>query len=586
MIRIFLYLQLTSLKNMVWQRVSRLRQPKYLLGAVAGAAYFYFIIFGRAFARPRSAPALPGGNGDEMMTLVSQFAGPMLFVVVLAAWLFGNSRAALQFSEAETAFLFPAPVARRTLVHFKLVRAQFGILFSALFMTLLVRRGGSSGHTLFHAVGWWLVFSTLSLHLIGASFARQRLLDFGWGPWRRRLLIGGGLLALAAAGWFVVRSAANAPGPAELDGFGALMHYTGEMFGRPPIAWVLAPFRWMVQPYFARDGAAFALALGPALLLLAAHYLWVIRSDVAFEEASIELAARRARLVANARAGRWNTGQEAPTKPRPEPFPLRVPGRAPIAFLWKNLVALGPLYRMRSWLIACAALAGLVGWLAADRERADYLVMVMIFSAFLSVALLLGGPMFMRREVQQTLTHLDITKAYPLAGWQIVIGQLLTPMVVTTFLEWFLLFGIVLSAAAMKHQFAVMAMVGAGGLGCLGLVVPPLCGLLLCLPYAGVLYFPAWGLASSSPGGGGFEVLGQRLVFFAGYFLVLVVAILPAAAVGGIVFFIANALIGRLTAFTLTTLVVSVVLAAELGGAVWWLGEKLDRFDLSQEAPR
>jgi hypothetical protein len=31
---------------------------------------------------------------------------------------------------------------------------------------------------------------------------------------------------------------------------------------------------------------------------------------------------------------------------------------------------------------------------------------------------------------------------------------------------------------------------------------------------------------------------------------------------------------------------VSLVLSAELAAAIWWLGEKLERFDLSTEMPR
>jgi len=115
--------------------------------------------------------------------------------------------------------------------------------------------------------------------------------------------------------------------------------------------------------------------------------------------------------------------------------------------------------------------------------------------------------------------------------------------------------------------------------------VPPLIGLLLCLPYAGVLYFPAWA-AAPQVGGGGIEVMGQRLIFMLGYLVVLVVALIPAGGSGALAFFIANALIGKITAFILTTLVVSAILGAELAACLWWLGGKLERFDLSTELPR
>ena len=578
----FIYLYVTTVRNAVGQRLKRLRQPKYLLGAIVGGAYFYFVVFGRVL--PRSAGshgAAPMPGGANAMALIEPFAASVLTLIVLFAWLLGNSRAALQFTEPEAAFLFPAPVSRRSLIHYKLLRSQLGIIVSAFFMTVLFRRGGPSGQLLQHATGWWVVFSTLNLHFIAASFTRQQLLELGWNPWRQRLLLSGSLLLLVAAGWWA------RPAPTDASSFSALVDYARQLLDQPPLSWLLLPFRIVTRPYFAPESGAFFLALGPALLVALAHYFWVIRADVAFEEASLELAAKRAQIVANVRAGRWNPGRGAPTKPRPEPFRLGARGWVPLAFLWKNLIALGPFFRLRTWLVACLAMFALTSWLGADRGRADYLVIIMTFSGSFSFLLLLMGPMFMRREVQQTLTHLDMTRAFPLAGWQIVLGQLLSPIVLLTFLEWFLLFSFVLSAGVAQKKIALLALLGAGGMGGIALVVPPLVGLLLCLPYAGVLCFPAWAVSPpNQAGSGGIEMLGQRLIFLLGYLIVLVVALLPAAGVGGLVFFIAHALIGQITALILTTLAVSVILGSELAACVWWLGGKLERFDLSTEMPR
>ena len=114
----------------------------------------------------------------------------ILLTILLLAWIIPHQRAALTFTEAEVAFLFPAPISRRGLIHFKLLRSQTAILFTTLLLTLVTNRFG--GKAWIHAAGWWLIFSTLNLHLLGSSFARTMLLDRGITNWQRRL----GILAL------------------------------------------------------------------------------------------------------------------------------------------------------------------------------------------------------------------------------------------------------------------------------------------------------------------------------------------------------------------------------------------------------
>src|SRR6202008_533230 len=104
-------------------------------------------------------------------------------------WLWPRSRAALRFSEPEIAFLFPAPISRKTLLHFRWINAQLRILFTSLILAL-VSAGWSfvPGNALGRVVGWWLVLSTLDLHAVGSSFALTRLLDRGVTSLRRSAL--------------------------------------------------------------------------------------------------------------------------------------------------------------------------------------------------------------------------------------------------------------------------------------------------------------------------------------------------------------------------------------------------------------
>jgi hypothetical protein len=87
--------------------------------------------------------------------------------------------------------------------------------------------------------------------------------------------------------------------------------------------------------------------------------------------------------------------------------------------------------------------------------------------------------------------------------------------------------------------------------------------------------------------GGGIEAMGQRLIFFAGYVVVLIVALLPAAMVGAVPFVVLQLLTHNLPVAVLATgVTASAVLVGEFALVIWWLGHRYEKFDLSVELPR
>ena len=62
MIAALLYLQYHSFRNRLVSRFKRLKQPKYLVGAIVGGLYFYFYFFRYLFhGIRRAAGGEPGG---------------------------------------------------------------------------------------------------------------------------------------------------------------------------------------------------------------------------------------------------------------------------------------------------------------------------------------------------------------------------------------------------------------------------------------------------------------------------------------------------------------------------------------------
>ena len=596
MLSALLYLRFTSLKNWFLARVRRLRQPKYLLGALVGCAYFYFFFFRpigggarRSAGRAASAQAIEAMEAAraavpaDWLPAVTAFAALALLAFMTLMWVVPAQRAALGFSEAEIAFLFPAPITRRALVHFRLVSSQLRSLLGALVMTLFSNRWSIvGGNALTHALGWWFIFSTLNLHFSGASFTLTRLADRGLGAWRRR--------ALALAVIVIVVGITLARLPAD----GRIPAMTDEIDLRPftswaialtttaPLGWLLWPFKLVLGPFLALDVHAFWLALGPALAVVALHYLWVVRTAVAFEDASVDYAQKRGARIAAWRAGE-RRGGAAPARARPGPFPLASTGRPELAFLWKNLLSTWQYFNLRVLLITAAVIVGTCIWLNTHPTWRNLLPGLGWPALMFAAYTLIVGPQFARQDIRSDLVHADMLKTYPLPGWQIVLGELLTPAAILTGILWLSLLTVLfaLRPTGVRMEWLTPQLRIAAGVG-LAAVVPLLVTLQLLVPNAAALVFPGWFHLSRTRGGGP-EVVGQRMIFFFAQLITMTVALLPPLGIAALLIFILQAFAGATLAVITAALFVLIVLAGEVWCGVWLLGRRFERLDLSAE---
>lgn len=301
-----------SWTNALVTRFRRLRQPKYLFGAIIGFLYLYFFVFMRTGAgRHGGAPIWTPPT--ETIQLFHTGATVFLFVLFLLAWLFPRERAALVFTEAEIAFLFPAPIGRRTLINFKLLRSQLVILISAIMFTIF-GRAWAGNNPFIRILGWWVVLATMGLHSLGSSFAVTSLTERGLSTWKRRIAV---VLAIAIGlgtiGYFTWTIAPALPSMNNERDLSSLQQYFLQLFNTGALYWMLLPFRVLLAPFFATTWGEFAVAVLPALVIFAVHYWWVMSANVAFEEASIELSRKTAEKIASMRAGQW--GVRKPTRP-------------------------------------------------------------------------------------------------------------------------------------------------------------------------------------------------------------------------------------------------------------------------------
>ena len=576
MISALFYLQYHSFRNRLVSRFKRLKQPKYLIGAIVGGLYFYFYFFRYLIFPPGRRPAVELAVSPEHRLLFESLGALVLFVIVLLAWLIPHERAALTFTEAEVAFLFPAPVTRRALIHFKLLRSQLGIFFTSFVFTLLSRRFGGSAWI--HALGWWLILSTLNLHFLGSSFARTMLLDHGISNRLRRLLVFGLAVAMAGAVWVWARRTLPEPGSADTANLDAIMDYAQRVLTAGPALYLLYPFRLVVRPFFAPGATAFFGALAPALLLFLLHYLWVIYSDVAFEEASVEASQKLAVRIAAMRAGNWQ-GAKKNQKARSPWFKLAATGPPATALLWKNLIGVSQVLSVRLWIVLIVVVVAVgVGFGSSAHNQGFSMMAAILIAGALGYSLLLG-PQLLRLDFRQDLPLADILKTFPLRGWQIALGEILAPVVVLAACQWLLLLvgaGLVFYLPGKQASLFLAIALGAAFL------LPVLDLLVLLIPNAAVLLFPSW-IQAGKDGPRGIEATGQRLIFAVGQFLVLLLALLPAAIAFTGVFFLMKLALGYAAAVPFAALAATIILAVEAGFGVMLLGKLFERFDVSEE---
>lgn len=589
------YLQFTSFRNRFVRRVQRLKQPKYLLGAIAGGLYFYFYFFRYVFGIGTSRHPLPASMAPDTLVLLEGAGALMLLIFAVLAWVIPRERAALAFTEAEVAFLFAAPVSRRGLIHYKLLRSQSAILFTSLIMCLLSNR--MAGKVWVHAAGWWLIFSMLNLHNLGASFARTMLLDRGITNALRRAVVFSLVLVFGLALLAWARRALPAIQFSQLQGPEDLKDWFQQALTSGPLPWLLYPFRVVVRPYLAQSSVAFLTALLPALALLALHYLWVIRANVAFEEASVEASRKLAETIAAMRGGKWH-GSPRSARPGRAPFKLNPLGPAPVALLWKNLISAGQTFTWRVWLALLIGGGSFAIVLGHSTSGSSIAVPIGMIMAFFAVWLLLLGPQFFKQDFRQDLFMADLLKMYPLRGWQISLGEVLGPATILTALQWLLL----LFASVLLLGSGLGGAPGAGGPDFLGgetvglavkaattlalaMLFPVLNLLLLILPNAAALLLPQWFLASRE-GAHGIEATGQRLIFMFGQLLAFALALVPPVGAAAICFFGFRMVLALPATILLSSAAATLLLAAEAAAGIILLGKLFERFDLtSDQAP-
>jgi hypothetical protein len=577
MIRAFVFYLLLSLKNRVLSRWRRLRQPKYLISALAGVGYLV-LVFHRQILYP-SRPAGPVLLTAELMPVVESSLSFLLLLIVLFPWVWPGRGSGIYFTEAEIQFLFVAPVTRQSLLRFRMVKGQLGILFGVLISVLMFGRGRFFQRPLFLVIALWIIYSFLALYRMGVTLVKTSLAEHGAIGLRRQLWGFGVVVAMSISLLVWLKWFLPAPPREEAGSLTNVLDWLVRISQAGPAFYFLLPFRWLVRPAFAADWAVFIRDLVPALGLLFLAYLWVIRSDAGFEEAALARARQVAARLEARRGVEPGAARGRQARGRRALFYLRPYGPAHTGIFWKNLISAGRFSTRRLLIVLVSVMVGVA--LAGRRDAREVLpAMLGTMAAGLTFFLALMGPVMVRDDLRVDLLNVDLLKSYPVPGWSIVLGEILAPVALLTAMEWALLAITVLLLPGVGEHSLELGRRVIYGLA-LAIVLPFVTAMGVLVQNAAVILMPGW-VQLGKHHARGVEAMGQRLITMAGTLIILVVAALPAGVLFFAAFFTGYWLIGP-GVVPLAALVAALSLLLEAACAIVYLGRVFDRFDASLE---
>lgn len=565
-----LFLTRATFVNRFWAQLRKLSNPRYVIALLLGLGYFWFVL-----VRPGATPN--DGTPRLVTTGVETTAVILALVVMFGAWAFKTERTALAFLPAEVHFLFPGPLTRRGLVGYKLFRSQIVILINALIWTFFLRRGGSALEWPLRLIATWSFFSNLSLHRLGAALVRTSLLEHGRVGARKNLpALAAGAVVIVALG-LVVSQLLPEIRATGLENGRQVLQLLREAESTRAAAVILFLPRLVVAPMFSHSAREWLLAIGPAVGMAILQAVWVIRSDVAFEDAAVTASAERVKRLEAIRrrqaAPRISTSARRSAK---RTLPLAAVGRPEVAIVWKNTILLMRAARAGS-LLSMVAIGAIISVSVAEAQGSGA-HLIASFALSVAMMLMLLGARMLQNDMRQDLEHLQTLKTLPLSGTHLVGAEIASAALPLVVMELLLLVVAYVATLNSDRPLSISRSDLTAAVVCAPIVLVALNVMTVTLQNGAALLFPGW-VRVGPMTGGGIEMMGQGILATGMLLLAFIIAMLPAAVVGVAVFYFSRALP---FAWALALLAGAAVLLAEAWWAITRLGRRFDRMEPAQ----
>lgn len=517
-----------------------------------------------------AAVFLGGGAAGGIDPVAMARYGPALLVFYCALnVLFSSHERAIYFTPAEVQFLFPGPFGRRQVLSYKLLLTLLVSVPATLIMSAVVRvRHGWAPAMLLGLLGVsiFMQLFSIALGLLANALGEQL---YGRG---RKVVIG----ALIALGVVILMQA---------GGFGPGRDWGGlgeQVFDAPVYKFISWPLRSFFDLMLAEQfwpnlvvpllvSLSVLLALLGVVFLLDAHYLEAAAAASARTYAKIQRMRGRAVTVEEAAqpaTARWGL-----------PMVPYLGGTGPI--FWRQLTsALRGLGRL-VWVLVILAAVVATPLFGSNVGQDETIFPVLVFAAaWVTVFLTTLVPFDFRGDLDRMAT----LKTLPIAPWRLALGQLLTPTLLLTLIQWLILAGTLAvtptdSAIDIGPEEAPIETLAVGEHTWIILAAacyaPPFSFLVVAIENLLFLLFPVRVMAATP---GDFQAIGRNVLLTMGK-LVGLVAVGAGAAVAGVIAYVVTRRIDLAVAAGWPVVVLAGALLVPLIGLafVW--------FDVGRDTP-
>lgn len=619
-----LELVVRSFRGRVIRFARLLKSPKYLIGLVIIFGYYGCILAG-PLGRGGMPRTMRAGIPSDMLVGVHVAVALGLAFVLTLTWLLTRGRTALLLSEADLHALLPAPLSRRQVIRYALLKVQPGLLLGALLMTLFLGRGPLSDRVERFA-GMWVLLTLWYLHAQAVELWKGSLRERpAPARWARRLAVVAAVLAFWAVVVVALREVpahaldlvesarggarAGSPAGALLTAPRAFFAGLGHVGTHGALGAALWPLYWATAPLFPA-GASWHLALawGWPLVLIVLHERLIVRTTAAFEEASLE----QARQQAQARENPWEYLRKLALRKTSEADRLRAPfrlapvGRPEVAVLWKNLIVVRRTPWPRALAVAVAAGVASLVLVAATGAPLALVSAILGLSGMVALALPLLSGNLTRNDLRLDALSLDVLRTWPVPGPRLVTAEVAAAVLgAMSYVTLFLVasagalggvgVALVLGRAGAPWARAGAALEASLGVGYVGLGVivlvaglPP-CGGLTALSASlqnlGVATFPAWMRLGRGRASHGVAAIGPRALLGLGLTALMMLGLVPGGVLATFWMLLRSALGGGVAWWDLpiASVLLTVPLLVESAIVVRAAGLAWDRLDPSQE---